>query len=690
MTLRRSSTLRRLTEAEVSASDRARATHTGTQAISTVTGLGDALDDLDTAVSFKANASALGTAADDEDMGEFESPLIDNNVPAKAAIESIAKNLASSSAGKGLTLIFSRRGTNMQRELDDGALNAAYVIGDSAISAIRAGEYTDPTNEMIEEALEYAVTNNFRKLQLGAGYFPQAAGASLLAIPANIALAGAGKNRTIIRMLGAITSNPAVPGSAHQGQNIWLRENASLIDIGIDGGGVGGGVVASAESGMVCHNVHTFNGYGAQSFQIFACSDFELNNVSSVLNLFGTQIWGCVGGRIITPKFDQMVAGVFLAGSTDIFVSDAWATNMEDVGLDIEGGKNCKIQGGYAAACKNGELAIFRDGTRAVGAGLMENLEITGVQVHRTATFTHRDGSTVATDTSLGAVYYASWDEGATGVKVHGNTITVDASAGYAWYLAGNNAYSVDAEFSNNKVRFEGTGALFNVPAKVPGFRHTGNEYLITAAVATPANFKNISGGAFDDNVFRCETTPTDELIYFFTDAAMAEPCSVNGNKFFGAGQYAARFDAFNAGDGAFICANNQWSDKPVVNGGITVSANGNPKWRNEVLLLSDEDTTNTTSTFDFGSLPFLSTPSFGTPYIRVDHAIHIGGAQRNQYDYYYTAGDLISANGSGSGSGKTSNPAFYITFSGDTATVTKTVAANQSVLTLTLNSMNY
>lgn len=93
MTLRRSSTLRRLTDAEISAGDRARATHTGTQPISTVTGLEAALDDFDTAVSVKANASALGTAADDEDMGTFTSPLIDDNVTVKAALESIAKNL---------------------------------------------------------------------------------------------------------------------------------------------------------------------------------------------------------------------------------------------------------------------------------------------------------------------------------------------------------------------------------------------------------------------------------------------------------------------------------------------------------------------------------------------------------------------------------------------------------------------
>ncbi|MCH2238892.1 MAG: hypothetical protein MK060_13495 [Blastomonas sp.] len=650
-----------------------------------------AMQALETAVETKATAAVVGVTATASNLGTFTSALIDDNQTVKAAIESIATNLASSDSGKGGSLVTLRRGLSVQREFDDLTYNGTYLMSSAIRDAVRAGTHSTAINEAIEDAFAAAAALNYTAVRLPEGIYPQAAGETILQIPAGMTLAGDPNRKSVIKMLGAITAGSTAPSfGAQQGQNIWMRAGSALVDIAIDGGGVGGGVVASVENNILCRNVHTFNGYGAQSFHLVGVEGFELVDISGHLNLFGTQIWVCQDGRIINPKFDQMVAGVFLAGSERVTCSNPYTTNMEDVGLDIEGGIDCKIEGGYSSACKNGELAIFRDGTREIGSGITKNNSITGVKVRRTATFVDRDGDTVATDTTLGAVYFASWDEGAIGVKVHNNDITVEAGAGYTWYLAGNQSYSVDAEFSNNKVRFEGTGALFNVPAKVPGFRHTGNEYLITAAVATSANFKNISGGAFDGNVFRCEVAPSDELIYFFTDAAMASPCSVNGNKFFGAGQFAARFDAFNAGDGVFICANNQWSDKPVVNGGITVSANGNPKWRNEVLLLSDEDTTNTTSTFDFGSLPFLSTPSFGTPYIRVDHAIHIGGAQRNQYDYYYTAGDLISANGSGSGSGKTSNPAFYITFSGDTATVTKTVAANQSVLTLTLNSMNY
>lgn len=106
MTLRRSTGLRRLSDAEISASDRARATHTGTQAQSTVDGLVDDLGTISTAAAAaatlagtKSNASAIGITASAANMGTFASPLIDDNATVKAALESIATNLAADNGG---------------------------------------------------------------------------------------------------------------------------------------------------------------------------------------------------------------------------------------------------------------------------------------------------------------------------------------------------------------------------------------------------------------------------------------------------------------------------------------------------------------------------------------------------------------------------------------------------------------
>lgn len=117
MTLRRSSTLRRLTDAEISASDRARATHTGTQAQSTVVGLVDDLDALATGIAdgvtataaasaaaaaasaianTKANASAMGVTADAADLGTFATDLIEDSLSVKGSFISLAAQLLSS------------------------------------------------------------------------------------------------------------------------------------------------------------------------------------------------------------------------------------------------------------------------------------------------------------------------------------------------------------------------------------------------------------------------------------------------------------------------------------------------------------------------------------------------------------------------------------------------------------------
>lgn len=87
MTLRRSSGLRRLTDAEISTSDRNRSSHIGTQPMESIDGLQPALDE-------KAKAALIGVEPESEDLGEIIGDLVANNSSVKSAIQQIVSNLA--------------------------------------------------------------------------------------------------------------------------------------------------------------------------------------------------------------------------------------------------------------------------------------------------------------------------------------------------------------------------------------------------------------------------------------------------------------------------------------------------------------------------------------------------------------------------------------------------------------------
>ncbi|OHC95563.1 MAG: hypothetical protein A2792_03470 [Sphingomonadales bacterium RIFCSPHIGHO2_01_FULL_65_20] len=159
MTLRRSTGLRRLSNAEISSSDRARANHTGTQPISTVDGLTAALDGLDEALAEKAQALAIGVAATAEDLGPFESALIGDDLPVKDALISLASNLQSPiGAGE----VGTASGLSAQDRADAEEINLLDVIAEvqgralalkCATGAIAPNNPADDVSESIAEAV---------------------------------------------------------------------------------------------------------------------------------------------------------------------------------------------------------------------------------------------------------------------------------------------------------------------------------------------------------------------------------------------------------------------------------------------------------------------------------------------------------------------------------------------------------
>lgn len=230
MTLRRTTGLRRLTDDEVSARDRARSGHTGTQAIATVEGLSLALESLGDGLGEKAKATALGIDADADDLGGFESDLIDSNVAAKAALESIARNLLSFTgalfvgwrrAGTGAVLrtIYARLmdlpisvkdfgAVGDGVAFDDESINAAFTIGGNIVMPM--GQYK------IRNRLLVTVDHTSFTMHSGATIVGNVwtyngeqlpFGSAILVTGKHCSIRGAGMGASIIQLSGGTLAN---------------------------------------------------------------------------------------------------------------------------------------------------------------------------------------------------------------------------------------------------------------------------------------------------------------------------------------------------------------------------------------------------------------------------------------------------------------------------------------------------
>lgn len=167
MTLRRADGLRRRSEAEISANDRARSSHTGTQAIATVDGLAEDLDALDDAAAaaatlagLKANASALGVSASAANLGTMAPALIPDNSTAKAAIEAIGSNLEGDA---GASYVSNKRDVSAARL----PLDVILEMDDVCPEQFRQPADVDDTASM-SAAIEYARATN-KSIRLTAG-----------------------------------------------------------------------------------------------------------------------------------------------------------------------------------------------------------------------------------------------------------------------------------------------------------------------------------------------------------------------------------------------------------------------------------------------------------------------------------------------------------------------------------------
>lgn len=532
------------------------------------------------------------------------------------------------------------------------------------------------------------------KVRIPRGVFCQTA---LIKVPANVSLVM--DSGAELKCLNNIANDPSVPGSAHQGQSVALMGNRSEIIGGLLNGNTfnAGGVVASAVQNIVIDGVSvkdsgrgTAEYGGAQAFHLFAVTDFEVRNIDSNVSLHGVQMWACTNGRVFGCKVNRFVGGIWTAACTNVVVFGCEITNGEDVGLDFEGGQTCYGYGNIVASCKNAELSIFQD---AVGNGVgCKSLVLSGNQVHRTATYIKRDGTTESTAGGA-AMWFASLNNFAYDVGFRRNDILVDADSGYVWLVSAEfGAVKQIADITENNIFFNGTGALFAVTALANGLRHNDNKYYLNQGVNVGSVFKNVKFGEFSNNEFLAAAPPSVPLIRLYSDQAAQQSCMVADNKFTGCGDNAMFVDQFNSGYGTFILSNNDLTDSPQPNGGLQINVgNDAPRYIKQTIYLA-EKSTGPSVTVDFDQLQHLRASQGALrPTAEILYVINIGGATRNSYPLHYLFGSLRSIFGIGAGSGTNIAAADVISSISSVAgamTVSKTASTdNRSMIKLTLDS---
>lgn len=132
--------------------------------------------------------------------------------------------------------------------------------------------------------------------------------------------------------------------------------------------------------------------------------------------------------------------GIWGAVGQGILIHDNNVSHCADVGIDIEGGRNCYIYSNYITHCRNGELSIFATGTEAdlvAAAVTMGNIVFANNYVDRYSTANDRTGTQVAnalTD-AAGEMIYGGLDVTQDGALVfERNHVRVLESSGNSLY----------------------------------------------------------------------------------------------------------------------------------------------------------------------------------------------------------------------------------------------------------------
>ncbi len=315
-------------------------------------------------------------------------------------------------------------------------------------------------------------------------------------------------------------------------------------------------------------------------------SNGKLDAISVSRAWHGITIWQCSNIAVAGSTVDKARGGgIWTADSNRITVTGGKITNCGDVGLDFEGGTDCTGDGVTVESCRNGELAVFRNGVRPQNGS--RNLRFLRCTVKRTPTYLDIDGNTVRCDLNFGSFAVHSADKGARGIAVDSCVFTV--LAGHTWTThdvpAGRMA-NEDAEiaFRNCDVRHTGGSGLFKVHQTARGFRHLNNTYSVTGQLKNFSVWKNAARSQFEGNTFIFSEVPAIGSVIFTSNNAEETGQIVKKNTWKGAGRNAIIIDYHADGQATF--QENEFAPDGAFKGGIDFRK-GLPIWVKQTLRVT-------------------------------------------------------------------------------------------------------
>lgn len=477
-------------------------------------------------------------------------------------------------------------------------------------------------------------------------------------------------------------------GAAHQGQIVVLNgDRACARRLAIDGGNynAGGIVVFNCDGNDIAACTITNTGK-SQAVLVVNTTQTRVTGNYLEYTSHGVQHWQCVGSTISDNVIRNVNGGgIWGSDSTDVSINGNTVSDCGDVGIDLEGGLNCQVTGNTVRRCKNGELAWFRNGSGSTT--VPRNCLYSGNAVYRSATFTAWDGRAAKPDNvspAGGAIFVASVTPGQSNICFTGNSIQAEAGT-VVLFTNDLGAHDCGIHVCNNDVT---TAGSFHNIQRSYGIIVRHNTFLGLPGAETGQNqFKNCSDGLLEGNIYKYTVAKAaNYALSYYTDTAIQLPPRIFGNTFINCNSLAFNHDPYVSGVGALL-RDNQFTDTHgpgttafEPNGGINVTANGQPVARGQKLYLR------CAPTLDLAKIPALRTPNLVA---RGRLLVLDGGAAGPSYDIVFTSNGptLVSRDGAGPGSGLPPTAGSFASFSGTTITVS---AANSPLGRLELELTSF
>lgn len=294
----------------------------------------------------------------------------------------------------------------------------------------------------------------------------------------------------------------------NQGQTLEVGDRCHLEGVRINGGGFrNNGFLVDGRQGVVIRNCLVENGRGQALLDVSSLGSlYDGNTLRS--SRHGIQLWLSRGTVVSNNLISQVTGGIWAACAVNVSVTHNHVHDCADVGIDWEGGHDCRSDSNRVEYCANGELAIFATGAALRDHGIpMGNLFHRNNTVVRGAGYRDAGGQRQvnALDDAGACMVYGNLDAHLLGPLVFdGNIVEVEAASGRSLRCFSSRA-SADSDasvvFSNN--RFTSHTADMGQLHGLNGVRLAGNEFVYAGAGDTPAatRFADIAHLSLQSNI---------------------------------------------------------------------------------------------------------------------------------------------------------------------------------------------